>query len=285
MFIKEEIRKCVVFICIIERKGEKIFNIPRATGFLVSVPFEGNKESSFLYLVTAKHCVEGLAGKDATIRLNSKEGKAVNLSVPHNAEWQFHPSDDMADVAVIGFGVNKDFDIKTVPVEMFVTDELIDKGDISIGNDVFIVGLFSQHSGAEKNLPIVRTGTIAMLPDEKIFTKDGKRDAYLIEARSIGGISGSPVFFFESVVKDGSYKFGSPAFRLGGLIHGHWDIPAEKIDATEGSDAKNSINMGIAIVIPAKKIYETLYQKSLSTLRNKQQEEYNSKKNESLESR
>ena len=44
------------------------------------------------------------------------------------------------------------------------------------------------------NLPIVRLGAIAAMPGEYIKTDWGCLRAYLIEARSIGGLSGSPVF-------------------------------------------------------------------------------------------
>ena len=54
-------------------------------------------------------------------------------------------------------------------------------------------------TGRDRNFPIVRTGHIAMMPDEKIPKVkigdwEGNADAYLIESRSIGGWSGSPVF-------------------------------------------------------------------------------------------
>ena len=61
--------------------------------------------------------------------------------------------------------------------------------------------------------------------------------AYLIEARSIGGLSGSPVFVRETVIYDdatltyakGSKKEKGVAYLTGqfhflGLIHGHWEI-------------------------------------------------------------
>jgi hypothetical protein len=50
------------------------------------------------------------------------------------------------------------------------------------------VGLFSEHQGAERNIPIVRVGNIAAMPEEPVLTTSwGAIDAYLIEARSIGG--------------------------------------------------------------------------------------------------
>lgn len=47
-----------------------------------------------------------------------------------------------------------------------------------------------------------------------------------------------------------------------GLVHGHWEIPAEqKNDLANLED--RLVNMGIAIVVPAKKIMEVLNQPKL----------------------
>lgn len=62
-----------------------------------------------------------------------------------------------------------------------------------------------------------------MLPDEKVETKFfGDIDAYLIESRSLGGVSGSPVFFCKPQQTNKGLTPGIKVY-LGGLIHGHWD--------------------------------------------------------------
>jgi hypothetical protein len=86
-------------------------------------------------------------------------------------------------------------------------------------------------------------------------TKIGKMDAYLIEARSIGGLSESPAFVYRTV------PFCTGNFYLLGLIHGHRDIAPElKNDLDMPHDLFEKVNMGIAIVVPAKKILEVLNQ-------------------------
>jgi hypothetical protein len=84
-------------------------------------------------------------------------------------------------------------------------------------------------------------------------------EIYLIESRSIGGLSGSPVF----VLKE--FEIGRWRVRLVRLIHGHWDAPAETIvDATTKA---RDVNVGIAMVAPAKKILETINQTGLAKIR------------------
>jgi len=51
-------------------------------------------------------------------------------------------------------------------------------------------------------------------------------------------------------------------------MHGHWDLPPGSInDELGGGDhGRASVNMGIAIVVPAKKILETINQPELAAI-------------------
>jgi hypothetical protein len=46
-------------------------------------------------------------------------------------------------------------------------------------------------------------------------------------------------------------------------MHGHWDLPVS-FSTTEQAEA---VNMGVSIVVPAKKILETLYHPDLVAIR------------------
>ncbi len=63
---------------------------------------------------------------------------------------------------------------------------------------VFFVGLFAQDYGRQQNLPVARFGQISRMPIEPVTFKypggvTTKALAYLVECRSWGGHSGSPV--------------------------------------------------------------------------------------------
>jgi hypothetical protein len=99
-------------------------------------------------------------------------------------------------------------------------------------------------------------------------------EVYLAEGRSIGGLSGSPVFVRPTtrIVGLGNEQgpqavFGMGGFRFLGLMRGHWDFPL----GVQVGQAE-AVNMGISIVVPAKKILETLYHPELVALRDKQDE-------------
>jgi hypothetical protein len=66
---------------------------------------------------------------------------------------------------------------------------------IGPGDEVFTVGRFINHEGRQQNLPTARFGNIAQLPWEPVMQDTGhKQESFLVEARSIGGYSGAPVF-------------------------------------------------------------------------------------------
>jgi len=111
-----------------------------------------------------------------------------------------------------------------------------------------------------------------MMPGEKIPLKGfGKAEAYLIEGRSIGGLSGSPVFVRHTVHMNARTAEGEDAqlaglstrIQLLGLIHGHWELPL----TFKESEQAEAINMGVGIAIPANKILETLYHPELVQMR------------------
>ena len=147
------------------------------------------------------------------------------------------------------------------PKDDFATEETLLENAIGIGEDLFVVGLFKMHAGDSKNIPIVRAGNIAAMPEEPIKTAEyGMMEAYLVESRFIGGLSGSPVFVYlgDSRIIGGTVRLGiGPRFVLLGLIHGHWNWPTSDIE-TDALFSEEKLNVGISIVVPAQRIIEVL---------------------------
>lgn len=251
MWIPEEVTKSVVFIYATEANELAA----RATGFLVQIP--GESFGGHFYLVTARHNVVAMQGKNPFVRLNQKDGTTKDISL-ESIKWFYHPSEG-SDIAVTPFGINiAQDDVRTIPPDLFQTGDT----DLQIGYEVFITGLFSSFAGKKKNWPVVRVGNIAMLPEEKVSVKMGDKaeemEAFLIEARSTSGISGSPVFTFGEANKAGVLTVGNRPLSLIGLAHGHWNLFDE-----QNTPSERNVNTGIAIVMPARKILETLEQEEL----------------------
>ncbi len=261
MRVPDEVRQCVVFVGlpITLPDGQQGIKF-QGTAFFVNIPSESIEGWTYGYLVTAKHVATKLQGKRFVVRCNTKDGGSA-LVIGQEVKWWYHPTNESVDVAVMPYYPPPEFEFKMVPVSAFLSDETIRQKSIGTGDEVFITGLFAQLFGLQRNLPIVRMGNIAMMPNELVPTSIGNIVAYLIEARSIGGISGSPAFVRETVT------MGIGAFHLLGLMHGHWDIPPEQRSDIADTDSLGAVNMGIAIVVPATKILEVLNQQPLVDMR------------------
>jgi hypothetical protein len=85
------------------------------------------------------------------------------------------------------------YDYAVIPLSIAVTPEIIAQHGIGLGDEVVIAGLFTQRHGRDRNLPILRGGLLASMPNEPLFDERTgfQYNAYIVEVRSIGGLSGS----------------------------------------------------------------------------------------------
>jgi hypothetical protein len=240
------------------------------TFFVVGVP--GKYGNTFPHAVTAKHVAENVDGGPFYFGVNFKDNKAGWLD--SDIKWWYHPTEPNVYVAVTVMNPSERTDLEYVPEAIFATEERIQRYNIGLGDEISVVGLFTNFVGTSKHFPVVRTGNIAMMPSDKVPMEDGPMDVYLAEGRSIGGLSGSPVFVRPTtrIVGLGNEEgpqmvFGVGGFHFLGLMRGHWDLP---LGVHVGH--AEAVNMGISIVVPAKKILETLYHPELVALRNEQDE-------------
>ena len=68
-------------------------------------------------------------------------------------------------------------DHMAVLMKDFVTqDDVVSREWVDVGDEVFVTGLFTLAPGQQRNMPIVRTGNVAMIPTEKIQTELGFSD-------------------------------------------------------------------------------------------------------------
>lgn len=279
MQIPPEAKKSVVFLGYRNAAGEEHF---AGTAFYVSrrigIGF------GFTYLVTAKHVIEGIRKKNVDkvlmrVNLINRKAEWVETDIK---DWLSHPTDPTVDVAVKRAALFDWLDHLSFPMISFVTNYEITENEIDIGDEVFLTGLFANHYGRERNIPIVRTGNIAAMPDEKVEIPElGLIDAYLVEARSIGGISGSPVYVYLGLSRVTRHQrqlssTGAPIYYLLGLMHGHYHKRlSSRADASvEDLPQDEMVNMGIAIVVPATKILEVINQPMIKDADDKDEREW-----------
>jgi len=260
MVIPDDIRKCVGFIGYQKPDGTVLF---AGTVFFVARKMDTIPDRAFVYAVTARHVIDSIRGKGINmvlLRLNRKTSDAVWVRT-RVQDWISNSSDASVDVAVTRFNLDEPLAHKVIPLEASATSHIIQEHKIDVGDEVFLSGLFAPHVGRKNNIPIVRVGNIAAMLHEKVSTSIGEIDAYLIEARSIGGLSGSPVFVNVTGVRHGVLTItDAPQLFLLGLMHGHFDSEFFPLDSFADASGKAGINMGIGIVVPVEKIIEVINQ-------------------------
>ncbi len=265
MIIPDEMRKCVVFVGY--RRASDQTMILGGSAFWIVRPMPDFPDQNLAYLVTAAHIIKKIADKSVStiqLRWNFTDGTWGFIETKAT-DWVLH-DDPAADVAVLQIGFDtKDHDHLAWHVRWTATPKEVKRYEIGVGNELFFVGLFTRHSQTTKNIPIVRVGNIAAMPDEnnRISTELGSLAAYLVESRSIGCLSGSPVFVDTLWnAKRGPFEQseGLSQFLLIGLVHGHYDEAGafSNEDLADDGLQTTNVNMGISVVIPIERVLEVL---------------------------
>lgn len=256
MRVDEKVLSCVVFI----GKASDGHFTAFGTGFM-AVRSTGGR--LFQHVVTARHVVESIGDGDVCIRINRLSG-GFEHTMADSKDWVFHP-DPSVDIAVCPTHVPpEEYAIHHVNLnDELADDDVIDDQMIGVGDEVFMAGMFTRHLGEFENRPIVRTGTIAAMRGEKIETNRGFVDAYLIEARSIAGLSGSPVFVQIAplrVMPGGEVRAAEGrVFYFLGVMQGH-HVTQDPVDVASPDDvyAPGDMNTGIGVVIPCQLVVEAV---------------------------
>jgi hypothetical protein len=239
------------------------------TGFITVVPTEGLKQNFYFpYIVTNKHVVES---GNTVARMTTRDGRRHIIETDER-EWRFHPDGDDLAVLMISFDPNKLRFSHITLKHLLSKHDLMTQG-IGIGDDVFVVGRFINHEGKQKNSPTARFGNIAQMPNEPIRVGTFDQECFLVEARSIGGYSGSPVFWHVLPFAGGAYR-PKTNVQLGPLLLGvelgyiyDWvpvcDAAGRPINPNSSHEQQVQVNSGMMIVVPAWKLIELLNDESL----------------------
>jgi hypothetical protein len=270
MRVPDELKISVCFLC--GKRKNPSYEI-LGTGFFVSVTLPSKPEVGYLYLVTAKHIIDRAKRKKYRgfyLRINTDAGGVDFVKVPDRWIYPKAPPSDFAipDVAVMpiyDYEVDNHLSLAAMPIQMALRDEAaLQAHGVGIGDDVHLIGLFRHRYGLTRNIPIVRGGLIAAMPEEPLEDERGKLfDGYLIEIRSISGLSGSPVIVFKqeldsTVLRPLGKRQALPiTFTNGyllGLVRSHWSAKDVEMADAAMDDDDEPLNTGIAIVTPIKEV-------------------------------
>lgn len=285
MQVDEGMLKCSVFLGTPNERGFAA----DGSGFFM---FVSEEEMDFTYVITCRHVIRPFEPPRSTvpnadsiwIRVNTQPGVAPRSIETVRGDWIPH-EDRFIDICVYPWDHTKwdyddKLDIGRLEVHSVVLHKEIEElVGLSLGDEVFIPGCFVGRVGERRNIPVIRVGHIAALPYEPVWGGSPRKPAYLIETKSLGGISGSPVFlhiapmrqFKPVTLKMPDGREASPYFLIGimqGLHSGQYatdfvsEHDEEKIVPTE-----TDFNAGIGIAIPIVHVLETINQPKLKEAR------------------
>jgi hypothetical protein len=257
-----------------DRKGDLAG--PSGTGVFVVKRADIPGHHNHVYAITAYHVA--ISGGSSSIRINFLEDGATTLRSKYiekdPSEWSFISGED--DIAAIDVtddvGTGSDVFIRGVPDTDFVTTKFINDGGLSLGEDGFMLGLFTGNPGQAFNLPSARFGNLSQLANFVHPVEQGHgivRPSHVFDMHSRPGFSGSPVFIFRTpfgdltnVTQDGTFQLDIltigekyDAFvKLLGIHSGQFveTLKARKENSAPIHDGdKLKIQSSMTIVVPA----------------------------------
>jgi hypothetical protein len=186
----------------------------------------------------------------------------------------------------------------------FVDRAFIKRFEVDAGEDVFMMGLFADQHGGDRNTPAARFGNLSLLADERapIEQPNGSvRPCHLVDMRSRTGFSGSPVSIYRIPGVDLSDIPAGPPKQLPPMLPGFEGVyalpkfvtllgvhcgqyfdevkvfktrpkPHERVGDPIHEGDKLYIQSGMTIVIPAWRITEMLDLEVFEMARRKREE-------------
>lgn len=260
-----------------------------ATGFLVGIPDARLPQQpiTFYYLVTNRHVAEAILPDanerpvkhriltmTATVNLKqSVNGSRIHpISLPSaGTKWVF-PDDNAIDLAVIPIPLNSEtYDVMILSPESFLTPDRWEKFRIGPGDKVITCGYFLHYAGSHQFQPIVREGSLAMVPDDEMPVPiGGSAKVYLADIHIIPGNSGSPLFLTPAFTLGGyvASEVGEVPYGVLGVVSAYiWEDNELTLHAATDYEGTIHANSGIAMIVPVSQLKDLLYGSELQKQR------------------
>jgi hypothetical protein len=245
------------------------------TGFFVYREIQSGK--GHIFLVTNKHVLpkEGNE-KSVNIRVNTRGGDKFQVQqiiipiVGKDGKYLptviLHPQQDF-DVAVVHITeevLKHGIEGTWIPYSLFVTKEKLKAENITVGDEIFLLGYPNAIYDPRNVSPILREGTISTIPTEEYFFNENIRkkfnlpekiDGFLIDANVFPGSSGSLVILKQQPTTIGPQgetvvSRDKKIPYLLGIISGSIPIHDQALGSTQ--------RMALGIVYSADTIKETI---------------------------
>jgi hypothetical protein len=224
--LRQEMSDCVFYLYRRNPKTGKVEDKPVGTGTVIAHYSRRYHRNRFMdppatepdvmvhyYGVTNWH-LTNQAGA-SIIRVNVRNGTSRYLEYDP-ADWQFIPNtDDLSAIDLTDDLLLPTDQVAAYPEYLFVTEKVINKLKIRIGENALMVGMFRSHPGERQNHPVAKFGNVSFLANkDSLIRQPNKmaRPSHLVDMRSRSGFSGSPVSVWRT-----------PADALLNPGHDKWD--------------------------------------------------------------
>lgn len=188
--VDRHLLKCVVYLYQDAPNAEDSVG-EGATGFAICASAQ---DGNLVFIVSNRHVIEDGC---TTIRLNMPDG-GFSILETEETDW-FYSSDNNIDCAIYWLRQPNQYDILPLGLDMMTMREDIEDIDITIGDDVVLLGRFINFEGKVQNTPTARFGKIVQMPTEPLLDERGRlTPCWLAQIPSIPGMSGSPVILKQS---------------------------------------------------------------------------------------
>jgi len=263
---------CQTVIFLFTSENSKKSPIPLGTGFLIGYPVSEDKKTFIPFIVTAKHVL----GDHKIIygRFNTQVGSKTAMveydieDIKKNNDYWEH-IDKGVDIAIFRTYHFNETLYQTIPINLIAGKNDFENEKIQQTDRVIFPGLLVNFMGETKNFPIMKDGSIALIPSEPVsfYYKIGQQkintsqELIFVNAIAIPGMSGSPVFLYPGMrLKGKSFSLGGGKFYLIGLIHGFYHAAPREVFKVETTETKlfYEDNSGIALVFPSWRIKEII---------------------------
>ena len=245
---------------------------PIGTGFIVGFPVPNRPKARVSLIVTAKHVVgdhKKILGRFSTQSGDSTKFVQYDMDAlrAENDYWE-HP-DDGVDIVVFRSLHFEETKYEALPIDLIATKDVIQKEEIRQTDRIIFPALLINFFGSARNYPVTRDGSIALIPGEAVPMKYRvgskeiitKQEVLLLDATSVPGASGSPIFLWPGPrIKGKSFTLGGNKPYLLGVMHGFYQAAPRDLLEVEVANTSQMYaeNSGIAIVFPSWRLREIL---------------------------
>jgi hypothetical protein len=238
--------------------------------------------ASHLYAITAAHVIhDGFPVVRINLRHDSSKQERTESLPFTKDDWIIDPVNDLA-VCPLPPDLNPlKFSFSVIDKRFLMSRDDFVKNDIGPGDEVVYIGRFKQHAGRFMNMPSVRFGHISMNPSEEepiVYELDGeekRQPAFLVEARSRSGYSGSPVFTLnQHAVNNRRAVFPMFDMRLLGIDFYHLTEDIKLSNFGQSVEYRAEVHAGMMGVVPAWYLLDLLTSSPRIAEQQKRDEEY-----------